>query len=29
MIENNIYLTIEIHDVKIIIFNTILLFKDI
>ena len=29
MIENNIYLTIEIHDVEIIIFNTLLLFKDI
>jgi len=29
MKENNIYLTIEIHDVEIIIFNTILLFNDI
>lgn len=29
MKENNIYLNIEIHDVEIIIFNTILLFNDI
>ena len=29
MKENNIYLNIEIHDVEIIIFNTILLFKNI